>query len=391
MSRIQPTDEQSEAIEAIQAWHRAFQGWSKAAWFVAPHQAPMLDIPGSPSIEFLLDGGAGTGKSTTAGLAVEALGLRRVVFGAYTAKAARVMQAKGMEGAATLHSLLYRPEVDSDGRITGWTRRPDSPCRNAELIVVDEVSMCPESIARDLRSYEKPILALGDVDGQLPPPEGAGAFQRRRPDFRLHELHRAAAESPITRLAWQVRRGSSLLPMNTPECFVGPLNADDAWEQILDTSNQVICGKHKTREAVIRRARERFGFSGPPHPGELLICTRNDPRQSLVNGDIFTLWQITKDDLTEDWYKATILLEGEEHEHVRLWRRPPADDDRRRFQAAQVDFAYAITAHKAQGSEFPSVVVIDDQFARWDKDLRRRWLYTSLTRASNKLQVFTTG
>jgi exodeoxyribonuclease V len=379
---LEPTDEQAEAIEAIQAWHEANSGvraynhtiktWQKGA-------------------EFLLDGGAGVGKSTVAGMAVRALNLRRVVFGAYTAKAARVMQSKGMEGAQTLHSLLYRPELDKDGRIVGWRKNDRSPCKDAELIVVDEVSMCPESVAEELRSYEKPILALGDIDGQLPPPESAGAFQRRRPDFRLHELHRAAAESPITRLAWAVRRGSPLTPSNIPEARVAPLDAA-AWPYILNRDNQVLCGKHRTRETVIRRHREQFGFRGLPQPGEPLVCTRNNYRQGLINGDIAVMWRITEDDPDANFYKATLMIEGEERPDIKIIR-PQQQDQEQFYQtgSADFDFAYALTVHKSQGSEYPSVVLIDDRFAQWDRDLRRRWLYTGLTRASECVQVFTTG
>jgi exodeoxyribonuclease V len=378
---LQPTDEQSEAIEQIEAWYseahadlfydKEGYGWKRGG-------------------EFLLDGGAGTGKSTTAALAVQALNLKRVVFGAYTAKAARVMQSKGLEGAATLHSLLYKPEINKQGRIVGWNKHPRSPCKDADLIVLDEASMCPESIAHELRSYEKPILVLGDIDGQLPPPEGAGAFQRRRPDFRLHELHRAAAESPITRLAWSIRRGGFLTPGGPPEARVAPLNAD-AWPHILNRDNQVLCGKHKTRQTVIRRAREQFGFSGFPQPGEPLVCIRNNYRQGLVNGDIAVMWQVTEDDFGANWYEATLLIDGEERPDIRIARSPSELELGSRAQLASFDFAYAITVHKMQGSEAESVVLLDDRFAQWDRDLRRRWLYTAITRASERIQVFTTG
>lgn len=99
---ITPTDEQARAIKAIKAW-----------WNDQSQQ------------EFLLDGEAGTGKSTTAGFAVAELTgaarsrCRRVLCGAYTAKAALVMRRKGIADAMTVHSMIYRLS-DEPGR----PRRP---------------------------------------------------------------------------------------------------------------------------------------------------------------------------------------------------------------------------------------------------------------------------
>jgi exodeoxyribonuclease-5 len=50
----------------------------------------------------------------------------------------------------------------------------------------------------------------------------------------------------------------------------------------------------------------------------------------------------------------------------------------------QADFGYAITVHKSQGSEWGDVILRDDGFGSWEKDLRRQWLYTAITRASER-------
>jgi exodeoxyribonuclease-5 len=380
---IEPTEEQAEAIEAIKEW------WHRIDGFL--NERPQ---------EFLLDGGAGVGKTTVAALAAAAVGAKRIVYGSYTAKAARVMQSKGMDGASTLHRLLYRPQLDKDGHVIGWLKDENSPCRRADLIVVDEVSMVNDRMAEDLRDFEKPILVLGDVGGQLPPVEGAGAFTRRRPDFTLREVHRTVADSPILTLAWRARRQGFLPRGGPPEARVEALGAD-AWPRILNRDFQVICGRNTTRRTVTRRAREAFGFSGPlPQPGEPLICCRNNYTQGLINGDLAVMWRITDNDPDEPHFLADLLIDGETRTEVRV--------DRAYLYAAHTtgvfenpvgyskstaffDWAYAITVHKSQGSEFEHVVVIDDQFAQWDKDLRRRWLYTAVTRARESVTVFQTG
>lgn len=382
MANIIPTEEQSEAIESIESWYKSSE---------EDHQI------------FLLDGGAGVGKSTVAGIAVERLGLKNVVYGAYTAKAARIMMSKGMKDASTLHRILYH----WDERRKQWDKLAQhSSCQRADLIVVDEVSMVNDTIALDILSYHKPLLVLGDIEGQLPPIEGTGAFTSRRPDYRLHEIHRTALDSPINKLAWAVRQGYNPRPgdqvCSDPSALVQRF-LPDAWASLVNRDWQVICGKHKTRLAVTRRCREAFGFEGrTPQPGEPLICCRNDYNRGFVNGDIAVVWRIIEDNMMEDWFIADLILDGGTIEDVKIWRRlfeehftgeakPEFLSNHKRWQAAEFDWAYAITVHKAQGSEFANVIFIDDQFAKWDKDLRRRLLYTAITRASEKLLVLQAG
>ena len=54
-------------------------------------------------------------------------------------------------------------------------------------------------------------------------------------------------------------------------------------------------------------------------------------------------------------------------------------------RALEFDYGYAITAHKAQGSQFEKIVVFDEWLG--DKEYHNRWLYTSVTRASQKLVI----
>ena len=86
---------------------------------------------------------------------------------------------------------------------------PQSDAAHARLIVLDEVSMVGEDMARDLMSFGKPILVLGDP-GQLPPIKGEGAFTKDAPDVMLTEIHRQADESAIIRLATMARQGEPI-------------------------------------------------------------------------------------------------------------------------------------------------------------------------------------
>ena len=140
---------------------------------------------------FRLFGYAGTGKTT---LAKHIAGVEGdVAFGAYTGKAALVCARRG-EGASTIHSLIYRSrEGDENG--PQFVLNRSSSAAKADLIVIDECSMVDEELGRDLLSFGRPVLVLGDP-AQLPPVKGGGFFTEAESDVMLTEVHRQAAGRP---------------------------------------------------------------------------------------------------------------------------------------------------------------------------------------------------
>jgi len=97
----------------------------------------------------------------------------------------------------------------SEMRRPRFALNPQSDAAHARLIVLDEVSMLGEEVARDLMSFGKPILVLGDP-GRLPPIKGEGAFTKDAPDIVLTEIHRKAGQSRIIRLATMARQGEPI-------------------------------------------------------------------------------------------------------------------------------------------------------------------------------------
>src|SRR3954469_5128297 len=161
---------------------------------------------GEPQV-FRLFGYAGTGKTTLARqLAADIEG--EVAFGAFTGKAALVMRARGCRDASTIHSMIYRSR-ESDERGPSFVLNRSSVASKVALIVVDECSMVDEELGRDLLSFGKPVLVLGDP-AQLPPVKGAGFFTEADPDAMLTEVHRQAKDDPIIRLSIDVREGGRL-------------------------------------------------------------------------------------------------------------------------------------------------------------------------------------
>ena len=356
--------EQAEAIDKVRRWLKA----------------------GEPQV-FRLFGYAGVGKTTLARHVAE--GARSgALFAAFTGKAALVMRANGCAGATTIHALIYRATEGPNG-VPTFTLNAEGPASRAGLIVIDECSMVDEELARDLLSFGKPILVLGDPF-QLPPVKGGGYFTESRPDVMLTEIHRQAENDPIIRLSQIVRSGGELKEGAYGETRIVRRGAIDA-QQVL-AADQVLVGVNRTRRAYNRRMRELNGFNQPlPAVGDRLVCLRNDRAKGLINGG---LWRVEAlggmqrdfvrmtvrpdDEGSQKLVKVAVLknfFEGTEAELAPLVRR----------QSEEFDYGYALTVHKAQGSQWDDVMLFDESFAF--REHRARWLYTGITRAAKRLTV----
>ena len=227
-------------------------------------------------------GYAGTGKTTLAKQIADDVD-GEVAFGAYTGKAALVLRSKGCRGASTIHSMIYRPRADEEeGGVPTFALNRQGAAADADLIIVDECSMVDEELGRDLLSFGKPVLVLGDT-AQLPPVKGGGFFNDAEPDIMLTEVHRQAADNPIIRLSMQVREGGRLSVGRYGESRV--VRRSDIGAAAVMQADQVLVGINKTRRAYNGRMRELLGHGGAePGVGERLVCLRNDKKKGLLNG-----------------------------------------------------------------------------------------------------------
>ena len=201
---------------------------------------------GTPQL-FRLFGYAGTGKTTLARHVAEAVE-GEVAFAAFTGKAASVLRQKGCHDASTIHSLIYRTrESDEGGPLFALNR--SGPASQADLIVIDECSMVDEELGRDLLSFGKPVLVLGDP-AQLPPVKGGGFFTDAEPDVMLTEVHRQARDNPIIRLSMTIRDGGRLPLGRHGESRVLSRREIDAAE--VTRADQVLVGLNRTRRALQR-------------------------------------------------------------------------------------------------------------------------------------------
>ena len=367
------TPHQDAALKAAAKWLEAGRG-----------RAPI----------FRLFGYAGTGKTTLARHLAEGVD-GKVLFAAFTGKAACVMRSKGCRGASTIHRLIYKPQEQNEENPTFelWSKAPAS---QAKLIVIDECSMVDADLARDLMSFEVPLLVLGDP-AQLPQIQGGGFFTDAKPDAMLTEVHRQARDNPIVRLSMDIRAGKSLEPGQYGETQV--VTRADLDPRRVIAADQVLVGRNATRRAYNMRLRERRGFAGElPVVGDKLVCLRNNRSKGLFNGGLWTVKErggrkgaksgpkagimtmrlLPDDDTATRGVKVSVRPECFTGgiEHVDWQRRKPYDE---------FDYGYVLTVHKAQGSQWDDVVLFDESFAF--PESRERWLYTGITRAAKKLTV----
>lgn len=348
---------------------------------------------------FRLFGYAGTGKTTLARHFAEGVD-GEVLFAAFTGKAAQVLRSRGATKASTIHSLIYRPkgEEEIEDEETGsksvaptFSINRKSPVSEAALIVIDECSMVDEELGRDLLSFGTPVLVLGDP-GQLPPISGGGFFTDHEPDFMLQEIHRQARDNPIIDLAQQAREGRQIMIGDYGDAAKVISKKDVSADLVLE-ADQVLVGTNNTRRRYNSRLRELKGFDGPlPAAGDKLVCLRNDAAKGLLNG---SLWQVTSAPRTVK--KAMNLLIRAEDDGIErysakvkvlkdIFEMPEAEIPwqlRRRHD--DFDYGYALTVHKAQGSQWNDLVLFDESYAF--REHRDRWLYTAITRAAESITI----
>ena len=352
---------------------------------------------GYPQV-FRLFGYAGTGKTTLARYLAEGVD-GDVLFAAFTGKAAMVLRSRGAKKASTIHSLIYRPRGEElvEDEDTGkaamtplFTLNRQSPVASAALVVIDECSMVDEALGQDLLSFGTPVLVLGDP-GQLPPVSGGGFFTDHEPDVLLETIHRQARDNPIIDLAQMVREGETLPYGEYGSSSV--IHRRDVDQAEVLNAEQVLVGTNKTRRRYNQRLRDLKEFQGPlPAAGDKLVALRNDPAKGLLNG---SLWQVTsapnsakpfmnllissEDDGMERMSAKIRVLKAafENPEEEVPWQMKRRYDD--------FDYGYALTVHKAQGSQWDNVYLFDESWAF--REHSQRWLYTAITRAADKITI----
>ncbi len=352
----------------------------------------------------IITGGPGTGKTTLVEAILAGLGKKvEIALAAPTGRAARRLGDSTGREAKTLHRLLEA----EPGR--GFRRGPERPLA-CDLLVVDEMSMVDVPLMQAMLAAlpkEAGLLLVGDAD-QLPS-VGPGQVladliaSERLAVIRLDEVFRQAAQSQIVRNAHRINQGEM------PE-----LARDDG--QLSDfyaiKARGPEDGARLVLELVSERIPARFGVSAlgdiqvlcPTNRGELGARHLNQALQARLNPDAAD--RIERQGVTFALGDKIMQLENDYEREVYngdLGRIVAIDHAQSQVQVEidarplTYDFseldrlvpAYAITVHKAQGSEYPAVVLpLARQHGRM---LRRNLVYTAVTRAKRLVVLVVEG
>lgn len=387
---------------------------------------------------FVLEGYAGTGKSFAVNEIIRRTGLKPAYM-AYTGKAALVLNKYHNLDATTIHSKIYKLRQVSDTVFKElYAKREEAKTEdealeitkeikelmepkfelneeafdedNVKLIVLDECSMVDDEILDDLLSFGLPIIALGDP-GQLPPVKGTGSLFKGLPDARLTEIRRQSLDSPI--IQWSMwARERRPLPMTHLEDWREDLVAKvpkgmvrgKELHEMFETHDVCICWKNITRQNMNSWRRKMLGFheQDPVFPvkGETLIITKNDKVAGIFNGQFAEVIEVGE---LFDVYIELEVLPEEAKNPVKLkvlracfeqYQNPDAFEGLRPWDYKdrhQVDFGYCLTCHKAQGSQWDNVLILEENVLNWHKpgvqEGRAQWLYTAITRAAKKVTM----
>ena len=363
-----------------------------------------------------ISGYAGSGKSTLVKFIVQSLpGVdpeEDVVYATFTGKAAQVLLKKGNKNVSTLHKLLYESVPRPDGT---WYRKPVERIPY-KVVVVDEVSMVPQSMIDQLFKYHIYLLALGDPF-QLPPINKDDVNTLLdHPHVFLNEIMRQAQESEIIRVSMDIREGKPLELFDGQEVKIYDPSLFS--EGMLTWADQILVGTNATRIELNKTMRRLLRKDGDPQPGDKVICLKNewdimaDNGDPLVNGTIgflenpYSTYVTFPKNLCKQRFDVTAANfmsdSGARFDNLRLDKKMIMTGEKccdfktawminrsiahKNKMPLEFTYGYAITCHKAQGSQWEKVLIVEERFP-FDKVEHARWLYTALTRAEEKAVI----
>jgi exodeoxyribonuclease-5 len=210
----------------------------------------------------------------------------------------------------------------------------------------------------------------------------------------LKQLHPQAAGNPIIRQAHRALAGTDYAPdgdafqvvrkgghelLRQAQVLLVHYYGTRRWLNQL-TRRVVMCGAVPGRPAADGSFDPASEY---PRAGERVLVCWDAPRHNVWNGDIEVLAaDVRLGDRSVRFVRASESSAGVEFPLLRFSGMPGTGGVP---GGLELDFGYALTVHKAQGSEWPFVVILDE-FPRNDPK-RPQWIYTALTRASQRVVV----
>ena len=360
---------------------------------------------------FEFAGGPGTGKSFVLDFIIKYLGINRnnIAPMAYTGAAAVNMRTKGLLNAGTIHSWIYytniSPRIDKSGNYImdeyfnrpkeGLDFIPKVELEDIKLIIIDEAYMVPFEMKKDIEKFGIKIIACGDWN-QLPPINSKPAYLTNRNVHLLTKTMRQAENSNIVKLAYYVLNGFPISNGYYGDVLV--INEDELTDQMIMSSDVVICSKNSTREYYNNKIRELYGFHNKlPEYGERIICRSNNKYEvvegiNLANGLIGTVTNFPDvsgfDGKTfsmsfkPDLLSSSFNIKASYKYFIASHQQKEALKYDKYLEGEKFEFGYCITSHLSQGSQFDNVIVIEEPMMG---NINNRLSYVAITRAKKQL------
>ncbi len=347
---------------------------------------------------FQYDGPPGSGKSVVLNAIVKELGLniyKEIAPMSFIGAASLVMRTKGLFTARTAHSWCYDvvqiPRRDDQGNIiykdngdilyTSKFLPKKKLGEDIKLIIIDEAYCMPLSMRSTIENFGIKILACGDQN-QLPPVKDLPAFLVDGKIYHLTQIMRQIGIEDIVFIANRAMRSLPLLNGYYGHSMV--IDREDLTDGMLLWADVVICCTNRTRDKINNHIRYIKGYSGAlPCYGERLVCRNNNwedfevddfgNKINLVNGLIGTIEnQPGVEDFNRknntyrilfrpDLVPECLFVANANYDYITAsYETRNAIKNDKYEEGMMFEYAYAITCHISQGSQFHKVIYIEE-------------------------------
>lgn len=376
----------------------------------------------------VLSGIGGSGKTTTAKILIKDylnINEENVLALAPTAAAAvRLKNGGGFENTQTVHSALYYFKRAIDKKTNSFYfikhKKDIEEFKEYKLILVDEASMLDKNLFDDIMNLNIPVLFMGD-NAQLPPVKKQYLNKEEKILFNVMDATtaelttslRQKEDNDILNVCKQLRKQQPIKKKNSKDVLY--LSSTKLTKDILKKADQVICSKNKWKDAINQALKKEQGFTARTYPieGDKIVFTKNiydvksDKGNSVINGLQGIVKELGKPIRKSQGNKTLIVIpmtidtDLGVFENIYVDIRPFIEDgkesniievtkDGEKFimyeKRCSLDFAYAQTTWKSQGSEYNKVVYIQSEFP-YIRSESYQEAYTACSRARNKLII----
>ena len=353
-----------------------------------------------------------------------------LIVAAPTNNAVNILRKDGVP-ARTIQSLLYHHSPlfvegeahDGEGEIVlTREKKPvliktpmglETKLKNSNfegLLILDESSMIGRKMFEDIKNFAKKIIFIGDPF-QLPPVKDEDIFGKVEPDALLLNVHRIG-ESPALAYAMAIRKNETLdYTQYNIKDYYDEDEIEEIFQNIVNEKSVFICWTNYWRQRINDLVRKLRGYKGwQPVQGEKVVFCENfyypvGPREYDYVGIYNGLRGVVQEFVEERQLESVVKIRCEDGVERKIpvqnaplqGGHPGRAKNLKAHKIAppvHVEYGYALTCHKAQGSQWENVYVLDQIHAMENKlsnDESRRWLYTAVTRTTNNLSMVLPG